>query len=66
MRAYRVDFATHHRDNRDSHQAVVLAADLGDAMRQLREEMVSRWPELEDYSVGDVGEITYGNPWLVF
>lgn len=66
MRAFKVDFATEHRDGRTSHQAVVVAPDAADAMRQLREEMVARWPDIDDYKIGDLGEILPGRPWLIF
>lgn len=66
MRAFRVDFETERGRGRDSHRAVVVAPDPADAMRQLREEMVTRWPDVRDYEVGDVGEILPGAPWLIF
>ena len=66
MRAYRVDYSTQLPAQSDNHRAVVVAADLPDALRQLREDMVVRWPDLEDYRIEKVGELVHGRPWMVY
>ena len=66
MRAYRVDYSTQQLARSDNHRAVVVAPDLPDALRQLREDMVVRWPDLEDYRIDKVGELVHGRPWMVY
>lgn len=66
MKAFRVDYSTQLPEQSHSHRAVVVAPDLPDALRQLREDMVSRWPELEDYRIEAALEVVAGRPWIVY
>lgn len=66
MRVYRVDYSTQLPAKTDQHRAVVVAPDLPDALRQLREDMVGRWPDLEDYRIETVGELVRDSPWIVY